>query len=230
MSNCFLIEIEKENIQKSQKKIPNIPSKEFGLDKLSEKFPKQKDDFSAFNDLLQQQEIPVLKKLLANETEDIGTKIIQYITTSSNPLYVLSQLSSNYPKISHIINQMPLIEEYSKEVKFLQRLFYAPDFNSVFINGIEINAKDLNPFNVLRIFSSENRAITKLNSLRFSNKDAVNLLNSATDDSDNGKNGDTEYYDVRDDIVSWWNNLESDSRYNKWPKNIKEVITFIHFL
>jgi UDP-glucose:glycoprotein glucosyltransferase len=220
---------EKENIQKSQKKIPNIPSKEFGLDKLSEKFPKQKDDFSAFNDLLQQQEIPVLKKLLANETEDIGTKIIQYITTSSNPLYVLSQLSSNYPKISHIINQMPLIEEYSKEVKFLQRLFYAPDFNSVFINGIEINAKDLNPFNVLRIFSSENRAITKLNSLRFSNKDAVNLLNSATDDSDNGKNSDTEYYDVRNDIVSWWNNLESDSRYNKWPKNIKEILQPLYY-
>jgi len=215
---------EKENIQKSHKQIPNIPSKEFGLDKLSETFPKLKDDFNAFNDLLQKQEIPVLKKLLANETEDLGTKIIQYITTSSNPLYVLSQLSSNYPKISHIINQMPLVEEYNKEVKFLQKLFYAPDFNSLYINGIEISTKDLNPFSVLRVFASENKAIKKLNSLRFSNKDAVNLLNSVSDDNDDRKNSDVEYYDVRDEIVAWWNDLESDTRYNKWPKNIKEIL------
>jgi len=215
---------EKENIQKNHKQIPNIPSKEFGLDKLSESFPKLKDDFNTFNDLLQQQEIPVLKKLLANETEDLGTKIIQYITTSSNPLYVLSQLSSNYPKISHIINQMPLVEEYNKEVKLLQKLFYANDFNSLYINGIEISTKNLNPFSVLRVFASENRSIKKLNSLRFSNKNAVNLLNSASDDSDDSKNSDIEYYDVRGDIVSWWNDLESDSRYNRWPNDIKEIL------
>lgn len=125
---------------------------------------------------------------------------------------------------------MPLVEEYNKEVKFLQKLFYAPDFNSLYINGIEISTKDLNPFSVLRVFASENKAIKKLNSLRFSNKDAVNLLNSVSDDNDDRKNSDVEYYDVRDEIVAWWNDLESDTRYNKWPKNIKEVIIIYIFI
>jgi len=215
---------DKENIKKSHEKIPNIPSKEFGLNRLIESFPKLEDDFKKFNDLLQEQDIPVLKKLLKNETEDLGTKIIQYITTSSNPLYVLNQLSSNYPKISHIVNQMPLIDEYSTEMKYLQKIFYVPDYNVLYVNGLEIDTKDLNPFSILRVFTSENKAIKKLNSLGFSNKDAVNLLNSVSEDKDDKRGSDAEYYDVRDDIVSWWNNLESDSRYEKWPKNIREIL------
>jgi len=218
-----------EKNQKSKKKIPNIPSKEFGLEKLSEIYPNLKNEFNKFNDLLQQQEIPVLKKLLANETEDLGTKIIQYITTSSNPLYVLNQLTSNYPKISHIVNQMPLIDVYKSENKLLQSIFYVPDYNSLYINGISIDPKDLNPFKVLRIFSSENKYITKLNSLKFSNNNAVNLLNSVSDNKEEGKKSEIEYYDVRDDVVSWWNDLESDTRYKKWPKNIKEILQPLYY-
>jgi len=213
-----------ENIQTSQKKIPNIPSKEFGLDKLNELYPDLKEKFESFNDLLQEQEIPILKKLQANETEDLGAKIIQYITTSSDPLYVLNQLSSNYPKISHIVNQMPVIEDYKKEIKYLQKLFYGTDFNSLFINGIDIDIKNLNPFTILRVFVSENQAIKKLNSLKFSNKDAVNLLNSVSGDKEEKGNSDIEYYDVRDNIVTWWNDLESDTRYTTWPNSVRDVI------
>ncbi|ORX41875.1 hypothetical protein BCR36DRAFT_587674 [Piromyces finnis] len=220
---------DKENIKKSHEKIPNIPSKEFGLNRLIETYPKLEEEFNKFNDLLQKQEIPVLKKLLKNETEDLGTKLIQYITTSSNPLYVLNQLSSNYPKISHIINQMPLIEEYSSEIKYLQKLFYVPDYNSLYVNGLEIDTKNLNPFSILRIFASENKSIKQLNSLGYSNKDSVNLLNSANDEKEDKRSSDIEYYDVRDDIVSWWNNLESDSRYEKWPKSLREILQPLYY-
>lgn len=31
-------------------------------------------------------------------------------------------------------------------------------------------------------------------------------------------------FDVRSDVVVWWNDLEKDSRYRNWPSGIQEVV------
>ena len=33
----------------------------------------------------------------------------------------------------------------------------------------------------------------------------------------------TNVYDVRSDLVLWWNDLEKDKRYNNWSKSLMDV-------
>jgi UDP-glucose:glycoprotein glucosyltransferase len=69
---------------------------------------------------------------------------------------------------------------------------------------------------------SELKMIEALKSLSISTNDAIKLLSStaATKNSDLGWG---ESFDVRDDSVIWWNDLQKDRRYQNWPKYITDV-------
>lgn len=68
----------------------------------------------------------------------------------------------------------------------------------------------------------------------FTAKEAIQIISSPvlTKASKSNSNAAEGVYDVRDTpeepFVTWWNDLEKDSRYNEWSKNMQEVIIYMN--
>lgn len=82
---------------------------------------------------------------------------------------------------------------------------------------------------LVRAIRSERKLIKAFEELGFTPKEAIDIISypalSKTDQYDDATI--EEVYDVRDDpeanFITWWNDLEKDSRYTGWSSDIKEV-------
>lgn len=71
-----------------------------------------------------------------------------------------------------------------------------------------------------------------LNKIGISSSDSIELLSHSVLSAQKGASESSDdVYDVRDDseeedIVIWWNDIETDERYSDWPDNLFEVRQF----
>lgn len=90
--------------------------------------------------------------------------------------------------------------------------------------------KDTNPYiRLLKAMKKERLLLKVLNKIGISSSDSIELLSHPMLSSQKGgsENSD-DVYDVRDDsekedLVIWWNDIETDERYSDWPDNLFEV-------
>ena len=67
---------------------------------------------------------------------------------------------------------------------------------------------------------------SSIKSLGFSVEETLQLLSSQAADDSTSDMGWGEVFDIRDDNLIWWNDLEKDKRYKSWPKSVREVNGF----
>lgn len=104
-----------------------------------------------------------------------------------------------------------------------------------FLNGLDLDVPDVDPYALLRMMRSERRIMTGILSLHdgLTAKDARDLLSfDSTKPILRGRNPAETYtgeiFDASDrpeggDVILWWNDLEKDHRYKKWSKSLAEV-------
>lgn len=87
---------------------------------------------------------------------------------------------------------------------------------------------NLSFFSISRVLRSEKKLIKSIQQLGFSSKEAIELISdSVLSGGDDAKDTVSDVFDVRDTpeapFITWWNDLEEDSRYDGWPSDIMEV-------
>ena len=149
---------------------------------------------------------------------ELGVQAVQIIADSSEPLTVLSHLSQNFPKYAtslarRVVANKNVIQELHNNSLKVQK-----GFNVFWFNGVPTEARDVNPFALLRLLKKEKTVIQSLTSYGLSNSQAFELLTHPSIASAQKDSGMMEaVFDASDrpeggGLIMWWNDMEKDTR------------------
>lgn len=75
----------------------------------------------------------------------------------------------------------------------------------------------------MRILRREADRIARYEKLGLNSRQAIDVMTHPALADDNADESVKDIYDVRSELVEWWNDLEKDKRYKGWSSNIFEV-------
>lgn len=184
----------------------------------------QKPLATSFDD---DEEFADLKPLSKDEVADLGVKAASFIMDSAQPMDTLLKLVQDFPKYSSMVAAYNASERFEAEHIKNRELLLPPGYNMIWINGVQIPTRDVNPYSLLAHLRRERKLIQGIQSQGLSAPDVISLLShsaiSATQSED-----EPQRYDFRDeieggDIIMYMNNIEKDSRYESWPTEVRAV-------
>lgn len=173
-------------------------------------------------------EVSDLKPLSKDEVADLGLKAASFVMKSEQPLDTLLKLVQDFPKYSSAIVAHDVSEEFLGEHELNREKFLPAGVNVLFINGVQVPARDINPFTLLEQLRRERKLISGVRSQGLSGPDAISLLSHSAI-TETQTEDEPQRYDFRDEIeggnvIVWMNNLEKDSRYETWPSQIQALL------
>lgn len=175
----------------------------------------------------------------------------QLISDSFDKLSAIKQLSQNFPKYATSLARRVVVNESVAEEIENNQIRAQGGISMMWINGASIVEKDVNPFaygtylyihdclelififcRLLRILRKERTMMSSLTSLGLSRMQSIELvthpiivvaqsankgvLDGIFDASDRPEEGN---------VITWWNNLEKDSRYVESPQQNLSLLT-----
>ncbi|KAI8914924.1 UDP-glucose:glycoprotein glucosyltransferase-domain-containing protein [Powellomyces hirtus] len=161
--------------------------------------------------------------LLANETIDLGLKTAQLILKSTHPINSLVDVIQNFPKFAHLLKDVKLDKEITASIEANQ-MKMPGQRNRLWINGMEHDMLKLDIFSLQRTLRSETSRVASFMALNLTSDQAIALLTTPLVDKSETDVTWGDAFDVRSDLVVWWNDLEKDSRYSRWPKDIMDLL------
>jgi UDP-glucose:glycoprotein glucosyltransferase len=195
---------------------------------------RQKEEGQASNQkplgtgLDEDEDVADLKPLSKEEVSDLGLKAASFVMKSDQRMDTLLKLVQDFPKYSSIIaGGHNISEDFLEEHTKNRELLLPTGINMIWINGIQIPARDVNPYSLLAHLRRERSLVNGIRSQGLSAPDVVALLSheaiSATQTED-----EPQRYDFRDEleggnVIIYMNNIEKDSRYESWPTELRAV-------
>lgn len=173
------------------------------------------------------EELKDLKPLSSTDLLGLGLKAASFITASEDPFETLVKVSQDFPKHSHLIAKQNISEEFLSEHRKNRDVLLPPGYNIIFINGQQIEARQMDAFALLEQFRRERLIIGSLRDLGFTGSEAVRIL-SHTAIAESKNSATLQRYDYRDTseggrVIIWLNDIEKDTRYADWPTQIAAV-------
>ena len=171
--------------------------------------------------VLDAEEFADLKPLSSTELLGLGLKTATFIMSSEEPFDTLIKVSQDFPKHSSAITKRnvsaELVEEHNKNREHL----LPPGYNVVWMNGLQVEARQMNAFALLEQMRRERSLVKNIRELGFSGSEVVSLLSHPTI-AEAKVEGEAQRYDYRDNIegsnvIIWLNDIEKDKRYDGWP-------------
>jgi UDP-glucose:glycoprotein glucosyltransferase len=173
------------------------------------------------------------------DMKHLGLQATSRIISSKDPLKYLGEISSNFPLYAKRLVSVPVdskiirqVQNVEKNVQTASRMRSEGGTNSVLLNGREINA-DSDSFNIFELLTtilSEATTSARFEELNLSNK----ILNAVKIASQKGPTFGSQIDDLiglRIDTRSnskgciyFINNIEKDSHYKKWPKDLRSLL------
>lgn len=168
-----------------------------------------------------------LKPLSSSEVARLGLNTVGYVADSDDPLETLVKLSQDFPKYSSRIAAHNATKSLLKEIRTNRGRMLPPGMNVMWINGIQVDPRQIDAFSLLDQLRRERRLIEKFRDIGLSAQETVNLL-SHEFLAEALANDEPPRFNYRDDIeggrvVIWLNNLEKDSKYQAWPSELMAV-------
>lgn len=168
-----------------------------------------------------------LRPLSSSEVSRLGLNSASYVMDSEGPLDTLIKLSQNFPKYSSAVAAHNASKELRNEIRANRARMIPPGYNVLWINGVQIDSRQIDAFSLLEHLRRERRLIEKFRDLGISAQEAVKLLAHPVL-AESHSNEDVQRYDYRDaldgsDVIIWLNNLQRDSRYESWPNGLESV-------
>ncbi|PVH95620.1 glycosyltransferase family 24 protein [Periconia macrospinosa] len=183
-------------------------------------------------ELHDEEDVSDLKPLSKDDISELSLKAASFVANSENPMDTLLRLIQDFPKYSSAIVAHNASEGFIKEQAFnlaqLPGYFSSPGSQSFWVNGVQIPARDINPFALLEHLRRERSLINGMRSQGLSGADAVSLLSHSAI-TDTQAEDEPQRYDFRDEIeggnvIVWLNNIEKDERYENWPSNLQALL------
>lgn len=104
---------------------------------------------------------------------------------------------------------------------FASTLNLQPSDTALFINGMFYDVDLVDVYGILDVLRQELRTMEGLHKLGIGNKRLTTLLGLDLSDS----SGSQEFaIDIRDSAINWINDIERDSKYNRWSTSIMELL------
>ncbi|KAJ6166506.1 hypothetical protein N7470_001953 [Penicillium chermesinum] len=170
-----------------------------------------------------------LRPLSASEVSRLGWNSAAYVMDSEDPLDTLVKLSENFPKYSAKVAGHDASVELRKEVRVNRGRMIPSGHNFMWINGVQIDERQIDAFSLLEHLRRERKLIQKFRDLGLSAQDTVKLLSHPLL-AESQANDEKQRYDYRDEleggnVIIWMNSLENDSRYDEWPNDLEAYLT-----
>ncbi|KAF9478976.1 hypothetical protein BDN70DRAFT_807681 [Pholiota conissans] len=168
--------------------------------------------------------------LTTEELQNLGVNAAQIIAESSDPLNILTQLSQNFPKyVTALARRVNANESISEELHN-NSLRIQQGLSVMWLNGLQVDLKDVTPFGVLKLLKREKAVVKSLISQGLDTVQAFELLTSPTIAANqNDVRGMDAVFDASDrpeggDIIIWWNDMEKDKRYSRWNPSLYSLM------
>ncbi|KAI0063832.1 hypothetical protein BV25DRAFT_1801498 [Artomyces pyxidatus] len=167
--------------------------------------------------------------LTSDELSQIGAQTIQLVGGSETPFATFKQLVQDFPKYaSSIARRVVVNSSVATEVQansFKVQL----GVSSVWLNGAPVPDVHMNPFGLLKLVRKERDAMLSLTSLGLGSTQALDLITHPSLSA--GAAGDVVdgVFDASDrleggGLITWWNDIEKDSRYSRWPTSLYSLL------
>ncbi|EHA24105.1 hypothetical protein ASPNIDRAFT_209577 [Aspergillus niger ATCC 1015] len=165
-----------------------------------------------------------LRPLSSSEVSRLGLNTVGYVLDSDDPFDTLVKLSQDFPKYSARVAAHNVSTELLQDVRSSRLRMLPPGLNVLWINGVQIEPRQVDAFTLLDHLRRERKLIEKFRNLGLSATDAVELLSHPLLGEALARDG-PQRYNYRDDIegggvIMWLNNLEKDARYESWPSEL----------
>jgi len=172
-----------------------------------------------------------LKPLTSRELTDLSIKAASFVMASENPLKTLGRISQDFPKYAAALAAHEIDDDFATEHAANRAKLAPPGMSAFWINGVQINARDINVFSLLEHLRKERKLIGDIQELGFSASEAIALLSHQAITGSAMKGDDVTRYDWRHNqgehpqsVIIWLNDLEKDSRYAQWPKEPQALL------
>lgn len=180
---------------------------------------------------LQDEEITDLKPLSASELRSLGSNAASFVLNSDQPLDTLLRLSQDFPKHSSSIASHNASAEFLAEHKSNRDQLLPAGYNVMWINGVQINARDVDAFSLLAHLRRERKLINGFRDLGLSGPEAISILSHSAI-TESMIDEEPQRYDFRDElegggIIMWLNDITKDKRYEDWPTSLAAVSSFL---
>jgi UDP-glucose:glycoprotein glucosyltransferase len=178
-------------------------------------------------ELHDEEDVTDLKPLSKDKVSDLGLKAASFVMKSDQPIDTLLRLVQDFPKYSSAIVAHNTSENFLEEHMQNREQLLPSGYNVIWINGVQIPARDVNPFTLLEHLRRERSLINGVRSQGLSGSDAISLLSHSTITETQAED-EPQRYDFRDEteggnVIVWMNNIEEDSMYESWPPNLQAV-------
>lgn len=169
-----------------------------------------------------------LKPLSSSELLGLGLKSATYIMGSEYPLATLEKISQDFPKFSSAIAKKNASEALVKEQAINREIFLPAGYNILWMNGQQVQAREMDAYNLLEQLRRERSIVGNLRRLGFTGIEAVKILSHPSIAASRTES-EAQRYDYRDDLeggkaIIWLNDLEKDKRYADWTKDISTLL------
>ncbi|KAL9000818.1 MAG: hypothetical protein Q9169_000572, partial [Polycauliona sp. 2 TL-2023] len=178
--------------------------------------------------VLEPQELADLKPLSSSELLGLGLKTASFVMGSDDPFDALIKVSQDFPKHSAAITKSNVSESLLFEHRNNREVLLPAGYNVVWMNGMQIDARQMDAFALLERMRRERTLIGSLRDIGFSGPEAVQLL-SQPSIAESKVESEAQRYDYRDgveggNIIIWVNNIEKDKRYQDWPDQLSALL------
>lgn len=178
-------------------------------------------------DVLKEDAPTDLRPLSSSEVSRLGLNAAAFVMDSEDPLNTLLKLSQNFPKHSSTVAAHNASNDLVNGIRFNRARMIPAGYNAMWINGVQIDSRQIDAFSLLDILRRERKLIQKFRDLGISGRDAVRLLSHPAL-AEARADDEAQRYDYRDEleggeVIIWLNDLENDSQYEDWPNDLEAV-------
>ncbi|KAL8760548.1 MAG: hypothetical protein Q9184_003275 [Pyrenodesmia sp. 2 TL-2023] len=171
--------------------------------------------------VLEMEELADLKPLSTTELRGLGLKTASFVMSSEDPFETLIKISQDFPKHSSAITKGNVSTELLTEHRANREALLPAGYNVIWMNGMQVEAREMDAFALLERMRRERRLIGSLRDIGFTGPEAVQLL-SHPSIAESKAGGEEQRYDYRDalegeQVIIWLNDIEKDKRYRDWP-------------
>lgn len=197
----------------------------FMINRLKQLNPSLEDKIEEFRKHLLESTLE-LAPLKAWQMQDLSLQAAQRIIDSNlaDALSILEDLSQNYPIRARSLSKIIVKNELKKAVKSNRQLFESQlglesGAASMYLNGLELNIDTTDIFSLTSVLKKEAQLLESLSEIGLSLDQVreIAYLDTTSKNSDYG-------VDIRDSSIQWLNDLEKDSKYSYWGRNVQELL------
>ena len=169
-----------------------------------------------------------IKPLSKSEVSNLGVNAASFVMESEDSLDTLIKVVQDFPKHSALIASHNATDKFMTEYKANREAFLPPGYNIMWLNGLQVDPRNLNAFSILDQLRKERALISTFREEGFTAEQAVAVL-SHPDIAQAQVNKEAQRYDYRDDseggkVIIWLNDIEKDKRYQDWPSELQAFL------